>query len=342
MSYIDLYMNRARTMLSSSGSRYGTVVYTLGVPFDSTTSYRPGTRFGPDAIRDALANIELNSILCDADVTLEDVNMIDLGNLKGTTNPDAMLDMLGKVMGEVAGRGLVTVLGGEHLLTLATYRGMVRGKGSSRDGSSGDDGSSSSNSSGISNSSSSKGSDGGTMLVVFDAHFDLRDEFHDCRLNHATYLRRIVEDLGGDASNILHIGARGYSREELDYARRSRMNTILARDIMLASIDSARGTIDSEVKRSISDVVSSYDDLYISIDLDAIDPAFAPGVGTPEPFGLHPLHVLGILELLVESGRRLICLDVVELCPPYDNGITSVLAAKLMLETIIMHVKSQQ
>lgn len=323
MGYTDLYMSRSRVALNTSDDSKASV-YMLGVPFDSTTSYRPGTRFGPDAIREALANIEFNSIMHEEDgIMLEDVNIVDLGNLKSTTNPDAMVDMLSKVVSELRDkRTLVIVLGGEHLLTLGAYTGMVN------------DGIVASNDDYASKNKKSVEKD--TMLVVFDAHFDLRDEFNDCRLNHATYLRRIVEDNGNDGSNVLHIGARGYSREEIDYAVRSRMNILPARDILFGSSN----TIGSEVKRRIIDAVSSYDRLYISIDLDAIDPAFAPGVGTPEPFGLHPLHLLEVLTALVEKGKRITCLDVVELCPPYDNGITAVLAAKIILEMILMHVRS--
>ncbi|MFN4336263.1 MAG: agmatinase [Candidatus Nitrosocaldus sp.] len=325
MSYIDLYMNRAKIALNNvatadySKINGKTNVYMLGVPFDSTTSYRPGTRFGPDAIREALANIEFNSILHEDNRTLEDVQIVDVGNLKSTTKPEAMVDMLSKVMTElISKRVLVTVLGGEHLLTLATYRGTINGIGDSS-----------------SRSSNNIGYNKDTMLIVFDAHFDLRDEFNDCRLNHATYLRRIVEENGNDGSNVLHIGARGYSREELDYASKSRMSILPAKDIIFGSSNS----ISNEVKKRVADTVSSYDNLYISIDLDAIDPAFAPGVGTPEPFGLNPLHILKILESIAERDKRVVCFDVVELCPPYDNGITSVLAAKLILEIILMQIR---
>lgn len=340
MGYIDLYTNKARIALGNSTTSTDhsktngkADLYMLGVPFDSTTSYRPGTRFGPDAIREALTNIEFNSILYDKDnITLEDVQIVDVGNIKNTTNPEVMVDMLGKVMTELISKGvLVTVLGGEHLLTLATYRGTINGRDVGY--------SNSSNSNSKSNSRSNSGigynKDKDTMLVVFDAHFDLRDEFNDCRLNHATYLRRIVEDNGDDGSNVLHIGARGYSKEELDYASKSRMSILPAKDIIFGSSYS----ISNEVKKRVSDAVSSYDSLYISIDLDAIDPAFAPGVGTPESFGLHPLHMLEILASIAERDKRIACFDVVELCPPYDNGITSILAAKLILEIVLMQIR---
>ncbi|MEM1959243.1 MAG: agmatinase family protein [Candidatus Nitrosocaldus sp.] len=331
MGYTDLYLSKGRVASISNSNSSSASVYMLGVPFDSTTSYRPGTRFGPDAIREALANIEFNSIMQDG-ITLEDVNLVDVGNLRSTTSPDVMVDMLSKVMSELGSKGrLVTVLGGEHLLTLGSYTGIVKSIGMDN-GSSSSNSSSNSSSSSISISAKSNGS-ADTMLVVFDAHFDLRDEFNDCRLNHATYLRRIVEDNSDDGRNVLHIGARGYSKEEMDYAIKSRMNIVYARDLIFSN------TIGSEIKNRIADSISSYDKLYISIDLDAIDPSFAPGVGTPEPFGLHPLHLLEVLNFIVERGKRIVCVDVVELCPPCDNGITAVLAAKIMLEAILMYAR---
>ncbi|MEM2316934.1 MAG: arginase family protein [Candidatus Nitrosocaldus sp.] len=141
MGYTDLYLSKGRVAsISNSSNSSSASVYMLGVPFDSTTSYRPGTRFGPDAIREALANIEFNSIMQDG-ITLEDVNLVDVGNLRSTTSPDVMVDMLSKVMSELGSKGrLVTVLGGEHLLTLGSYTGIVKSIGM-------DNGSSSSNSS---------------------------------------------------------------------------------------------------------------------------------------------------------------------------------------------------
>jgi agmatinase len=297
MGYRDLFTVRPLSF-SFSHSEDDADVYLLGVPFDSTTSYRPGTRFGPNSIREALANIEFNSILNGK--SLEDVKINDLGNMKSTTNPDVMIDTLGKVMGEVVSRGrLIGVLGGEHLLTLASYNSIKAHE---------DHG-------------------GDVMLIVFDAHLDLRDEFNDCKLNHATYLHRIVEDNGDDGSNVLHIGARGYSKDELEYARSTKVNIIYAKDILLDH---------SNAIKRFKDLISTYDYLYVSIDLDGIDPAYAKGVGTPEPFGLTPVHMLGFLSSL--SGKRLKGFDVVELCPPCDDGSTAILAAKLMLELILLNV----
>ncbi len=302
MSYIDLFTVRPLSLsFSHSDSEDDADVYLLGVPFDSTTSYRPGTRFGPNSIREAIANIEFNSILNGK--SLEDVKINDLGNMKSTTNPDVMIDTLSKVIGEVVSRGkLIGVLGGEHLLTLASYNSIIASK---------------------SDGGRRRGRD--TMLIVFDAHLDLRDEFNDCKLNHATYLHRIVEGNGNDGSNVLHIGARGYSKDELEYARSTKVNIIYAKDILLDY---------SNAMKRFKDVISTYDHLYVSIDLDGIDPAYAKGVGTPEPFGLTPVHMLGFLSSL--SGKRLKGFDIVELCPLYDDGSTAVLAAKLMLELMLL------
>ncbi len=298
MGYIDLFTSRP-LQLASNGKGYD--AYIVGVPFDSTTSYRPGTRFGPNAIREALMNIEFNSLL-DYSKSLEDVSIHDVGNIRSTTKPEVMVDMLSKVIHELAGSSSnnsnsnsnIVVLGGEHLITLASYKAI---EDNYKD----------------------------VMLVVFDAHLDLRDEYNDCRLNHATYLHRIIESREDDGSSVVHVGARGFSRDELRYANSARVNLIMARDILLGKDAISR----------FKDIISGYDDVYISIDLDAIDPAYAKGVGTPEPFGLTPIQMLEMLSML--KDKRVRAFDIVELCPPCDDGSTAVLAAKLMLELILMN-----
>jgi agmatinase len=308
MGYIDLFTNKP---LSVSFTHNNTInnnhekadVYIVGVPFDSTTSYRPGARFGPNAIREALLNIEFNSLL-DHSKSLESVKINDVGNIKSTTKPEAMVDMLNKIVNELVSSNnrLIGILGGEHLLTLASYNAIAD------------------------HYSSSNNNNKDVMLVVFDAHLDLRDEFNDCKLNHATYLHRIIESRGNDGSSVVHIGARGFAKDEFYYASNTRVNLLMAKDILL--------NYNTAISR-LKDIISSYDDVYVSIDLDAIDPAFAKGVGTPEPFGLTPIQMLELLSLL--KDKRIRCFDIVELCPPCDDGSTAILAAKLMLELILLN-----
>ncbi|GIU71065.1 MAG: arginase [Candidatus Nitrosocaldaceae archaeon] len=279
MSYIDLYMQDN----SLTQGNKEPDLYLFGVPFDSTCSYRPGTRFGPNAIREAFKNIEYNSYYNDKDI--KRISIKDLGNTRFTVNAEYMLDMVNKVANESISKGFTCILGGEHLITLGSYMATKE-----------------------------------SSLVIFDAHYDLRDEFTDTRYSHATFLRRIVEQRGSD--NILHIGARGYGSDELEFLENARIASIKARDIN-----------DNIIKDHIS-VLD--DELYISIDLDAIDPAFAPGVGTPEPLGLNVYQFFNALKLFNEHKVK--AFDIVELSPPYDNGNTAILAAKIMLEIINMNL----
>ncbi len=309
MGYIDLFTNKPLSVSSLSDRNLNYTInnnhdnadaYIIGVPFDSTTSYRPGARFGPNAIREALLNIEFNSLL-DHSKSLECVRISDVGNIKNTTKPEVMIDMLNKVVNELVNNNrLIGILGGEHLLTLASYNAIADYYSSNKKD---------------------------VMLVVFDAHLDLRDEFNDCKLNHATYLHRVIESKGNDGSNVVHIGARGFAKDELYYASNTRVNLLMAKDILL--------DYNTAISR-LKDIIASYDDAYISIDLDAIDPAFAKGVGTPEPFGLTPIQMLELLSLL--KDKRIRCFDIVELCPPCDDGSTAILAAKFMLELILLSV----
>ncbi len=282
MSYIDLYTQEISLTNGKEPS-----VYIFGVPFDSTCSYKPGTRFGPNAIREAFKNIEYNSYYNDHNI-IKDIGIKDLGNVKFTVNAEYMLSMVNKISNEIINKGLACILGGEHLITLGSFMAIKE-----------------------------------ASLVIFDAHYDLRDEFTDTKYSHATFLRRIVEARGSD--NILHIGARGYGDEELEFLKNSKIQSLRARDI-------------HNNPRIANDYISTLDkELYISIDLDCIDPAFAPGVGTPEPFGLTMNEFFDILYKF--NNKNIKAFDIVELSPPYDNGNTAILAAKMMLEIINMKLQ---
>lgn len=284
MGYTDLYLKLPTA--SQHGKEKDPSVYVFGVPFDATCSYKPGTRFGPDAIRDAFVNIEINST--EYNVNLEDFTIEDVGNIKTTVNPAVMLDVVGKVSKELFDKGKQTViLGGEHLITYGTFMSTPPN----------------------------------TALIVFDAHYDLRDEYADMKMSHATFLRRLIEQRG--AGNIIHVGARGFSAEEADFRDKMKIKTISGKELL-----------DGDCGKRLKDMISVFNDAYLSIDLDVVDPAFAPGVGTPEALGITPHQLMNLVYAL--EGKRIKFFDIVELSPPYDNGSTVALAAKLMAEVICM------
>lgn len=287
MSFLDLYMNR-NPMITASSSDSEPVATVFGIPFDSTHSYKPGCRFGPDVIRDAFNNIEIFHPQFGID--LESVNIEDLGNTTHTVVVSEMIDMVGKITQElVAKKRQLFILGGEHSITFGTYMSFPKETG----------------------------------YVVFDAHYDLRDEFANIKLSHAAYLRRIVEQRGAD--NILHVGARAFVKEELEFLKEHKIKTITDKQVR-----------EGNGPKLLKDFASSFDSMYASFDLDVLDPAYAPGVGNPEAAGMTSRELFDLIYSL--ENKNVTGVDIVELNPQYDNGATASIAAKIMSTLIAMNL----
>jgi agmatinase len=288
LSYRDLYLSKSPLIISPSEDN-DPVAIIYGIPFDSTHSYKPGTRFGPDAIRDAFNNIEIFHPQFQID--LADVNIQDLGNIHHTVNVEEMTEMVNKLTGELIKKDkLLVILGGEHSLTYGTYTAFPKDTG----------------------------------YIVFDAHYDLRSEYAGVRLSHAAYLRRVVEKNG--AENIIHVGARSFVGEELAFLKEHKIKTITEKDIR-----------DGKGPKMVNDMLSTFKKTYVSVDLDVLDPAFAPGVGNPEAVGITSRELFDMIYAM--EGHKIACLDVVELNPTYDTGATASIAAKLISTMIAMNIK---
>ncbi|KUO41050.1 MAG: hypothetical protein AVW06_01805 [Hadesarchaea archaeon DG-33-1] len=158
------------------------------------------------------------------------------------------------------------------------------------------------------------------FLVQLDAHRDLREEYLGDRLCHATVMRRVLDSLPSD--RLLQVGIRSCSKEEAEFARSAGLQAYMTERGLE---DPQRVT--SEVRKKVGNKR-----VYLSIDLDVLDPAFAPGVATPEPGGLSTLDVV---KLVRELGKLNICgFDVVELAAPHDDGKTAFAAAKIIYELL--------
>ncbi len=276
-------------MISGSQGYGESVAIIFGVPFDSTHSYKPGTRFGPDAIRDAFNNIEIFHPQLQLD--LESVNIEDLGNTRHTVVAEEMLTMVQKITTELLQRNKqIVILGGEHLITLGSYPSFPKETG----------------------------------YLVFDAHYDLRDEYADNKLSHAAYLRRIVEKRG--AENIIHVGARAFVKDELSFLTEHNIKIISDKDIR-----------EGYGPKLVKDAISTFDKIYTSFDLDVLDPAFAPGVGNPEANGITSREFFDMIYSI--EGTKVTGFDIVELNPNYDSGATASLAAKIMSIMIALNLK---
>ncbi|MEM0342896.1 MAG: agmatinase [Thermoplasmata archaeon] len=164
---------------------------------------------------------------------------------------------------------------------------------------------------------------GDVSVITIDAHLDFRDEYQGLKNSHACAHRRIVDHVG--KGNAFAFGVRSISSEE-------KVEEALYADAFRVHEEGVGKVFDemlSKLKR---------EPVYLSLDIDGIDPAYAPGTGTPEPFGLTPWDVRYIINRL---GPRLVGFDVVEICPPYDQGNTSILGARMMREVMAVKWKSK-
>lgn len=161
-------------------------------------------------------------------------------------------------------------------------------------------------------------------ILIFDAHLDLRDEYLGLRVSHTTFLRRLIEERG--AERTLHIGARAATKDEWRFAESNQLVTIPSRDLL-----SLHGN-----EKRITDFLKGIRKVYISIDLDVLDPAYIPAVSNPEPCGISTFQLLQLLYTL--KDKEIIGFDVVELSPIYDSGQSAVVAAKVLAELIALTI----
>ncbi len=161
-----------------------------------------------------------------------------------------------------------------------------------------------------------------TGLLSFDAHLDLRDEFLGERLSHATFMRRVSEKLGSD--HIMEVGIRAFSRPELDFARKSGVMMITPQDLRETGI--------SKTAQRIRGFLSRFSQSYVTVDIDVLDPAFAPGVGNPEPDGISTDELLTLVDASMQKNT--VGFDLVEVSPQLDSGQTAAVGVKVIFEAI--------
>ena len=163
-------------------------------------------------------------------------------------------------------------------------------------------------------------------VLILDAHFDLREEYRGFKHNHACVSRNILNEV---TKNLVSIGIRSGPEEEWVFARENNLKYYTADDVesigMVEVLKEALEWLDCS-------------QLYLSLDMDAIDPAYAPGLGTPEPFGLNARDIRTAVRTLAPFTMGF---DIVEIAPEYDSGQTAMLGAKIMREFIASHAKSR-
>ncbi|AEM84782.1 agmatinase [Streptomyces antimycoticus] len=274
----------------------GADVAVVGVPFDGGVSYRPGARFGPAAVREA--SRLLRPYHPGLDVSpFATQQVADAGDI--AVNPFDIGEAIETIQDaanglQADGTRLVTI-GGDHTIALPLLRAAAQRHGP-------------------------------VAVLHFDAHLDTWDTYFGAEHTHGTPFRRAVEEGVVDTSALSHVGTRGplYGKQDLTEDEKLGFGIVTSADVYRRGADE----VADQLRQRIGDRP-----LYISIDIDCLDPAHAPGTGTPEAGGLTSRELLEILRGL--AGCRLVGADVVEVAPAYDHAeITSVAASHVAYDLI--------
>jgi agmatinase len=267
----------------------------VGVPFDGGTTYRPGPRFGPRHIREQSAIIRPWNPVLKVNPFAKH-RTADYGDL--AVNPLSIKDTFRRIETGIApllaADARCVCVGGDHSISLPLLRAVAKKHGP-------------------------------VSLVQFDAHNDLWDEYFGSKYSHGTPFRRAFEEGLVQDGSVLQVGLRGqvYGEEDFDFARERGVKMVTAEEFHSQGI-----VVVQKLLRAFRGQA-----VYVTLDIDVADPAYAPGTGTPQVGGLTSMQILELVRAL--RGLNIVGCDLVEVSPPYDTGeITSLLAANLLFELL--------
>jgi agmatinase len=287
---------------ATSFSNAGAVI--LGAPFDGGTSHRPGTRFGPQAIRftDYLAHDGMRPHLALGVDPLTELPVVDAGDVQMLPGEiEQSLQRLEQAVTIIAQAGPVpVVLGGDHSITFPDATGVARHVGWGR-----------------------------VALVHFDAHADTSDTQYGSLYGHGTPMRRLIESGAVRGDRFFQIGLRGYwpPADVLDWMAEQDMRSYEMTEVVERGLNACLDEV-------FGLAMDGCDAVFLSVDIDVVDPGSAPGTGTPEPGGLSARALLDAVRRIA-SELPVVGIDVVEVSPPYDHAeITAYLANRVVLEAL--------
>ena len=295
---------RTFARLPESRELEGVDAAVFGIPFDTATTFRPGARFGPEAIRSASSLLRPYNPAWDVDL-IDALAIVDYGDV-----PVAPGDTVGtyarveEALAPVVDTGVFPLgLGGDHAVTLAELRAVAR-------------------------------THGPVAVVQLDSHTDTWDEYFGQKYFHGTTFLRAVEEGVVDPGVSVQAGMRGtvYGPDDLGEARALGFDVVPAEELRALRADAFRDRVRSRVGER---------PVFLSFDVDFLDPAFAPGTGTPEIGGFSTAEALAFLRAL--RGLRLVGADVVEVAPAYDGpgAPTALAAANVAWEILALHATSR-
>lgn len=269
----------------------------VGIPFDTGASYRIGARFGPEAIRSQSLILRTHNPALDIS-PFEYCSGIDYGDIKVIPGfIEHSYEVIEKEYFSIIDKGVIPIaLGGDHSITLAELRAIAKKHGP-------------------------------VALVQFDSHTDTDPDYYGHKYNHGTPFIRAVEEGLLLVEHSIQIGIRGstYSKDEIDKARRLGFEVVTAEEMFKLGIDKVAQMIQERVGEA---------KVFVTFDIDFVDPAYAPGTGTPEVGGPSSRETLELVRKGLK-GLNFVGFDLVEVYPQYDPGfITALLAAHLVFEFI--------
>ena len=269
----------------------------VGVPYDGGTIRTPGSRFGPRAIRDY--GWRLNEYNPEIGVNPYAChNIVDCGDI--ALSPLSIKDTCQAIEQAITlliERGVIPIsVGGDHLITYPILRAMHSAHGR-------------------------------VAVIHFDAHTDTADEYHGQKLNHGTMMRRAIEEGLIDGDRLIQVGIRKiFDDRELDYHAEHRIEVITSRDLKMMG-PGLRDVLKARFERLKGEKV------YVTFDIDFVDPAYAPGTGSPEVGGPTSDDALECVRAL--QGLDIVGFDFNEVCPPYDvRDLTSLLSVQILYEMV--------
>jgi agmatinase len=276
----------------------------VGIPFDAGTSYRPGARFGPSHIRESSRLLRPYNPAQDAS-PFALAQVVDAGDIAvNPFNIQQAVEEIEEGVDELLDEGLKLVtLGGDHTIAYPIIKALHKKHGP-------------------------------VTVIHFDAHLDTWDTYFGAPLTHGTPFRRASEEGYLDLESCLHIGIRGplYATTDLSDDKKLGFEVVTSIDMDRLGVDGVIAKIRERVGNK---------PVYVSIDVDVLDPAFAPGTGTPEMGGLSSREMLALLRSL--DAVNLIGADIVEVSPQYDSAqITGFAAAHMAYELITLMARSQK
>ena len=298
--------------LSDPATYKGADVVIIGAPFDGGTSYRAGARFGPNAVRQAcyLEHDGSRPHLALRVDGLKDLRVVDAGDVEMYSGDvEKSCAALEKVVEEVAKCGsFPLVIGGDHTITWPNATGLARARGWGRIG-----------------------------VIHFDAHADTGDVTFGSLVGHGQPMRRLIESGAVRGDRFLQVGLRGYwpEPETLSWMAAQGMRSFEMSEITTKGLANC---LDEVIRIATDDC----DGVFLSVDVDVVDPGSAPGTGTPEPGGLTSREVLDAVRQITLAAP-VIGMDVVEVSPPYDHAdITALLASRVALEALSARAKKKR